>query len=191
MFSNQVKAQTPETINGIEVDKIISVIDDINIDENNGKWQFRSENKWIGGATNQSEFKDYFANNGKNVPHIDPFILAADEPPLIGGNDDAANPVEYLLHALTSCLTTSLVAHAAVRGIVVDDINTSTEGDIDIRGFLGMSEDVRKGYQAIRINMKIKSDASSEQLKELALFSPVYDVVSNSLPVELNIETYS
>lgn len=191
MFSNQAKVQTPEIVNGIEVDKITSVIDDINIDANNGKWQFRSTNIWMGAAKNQSEFKDYLANNGENVPHIDPFILMADEPPLIGGNGDAANPVEYLLHALTSCLTTSLVAHAAVRGIVVDDINTSTEGDIDIRGFLGMSEDVRKGYQAIRINMRVKSEAAAEQLKELALFSPVYDVVSNSLPVELNIETYS
>jgi hypothetical protein len=74
---------------------------------------------------------------------------------------------------------------------VVEDINTSTEGDIDIRGFLGMSEGVRKGYQAIRITMKVKSKASAETLKELALFSPVYDVVSNSLPVEFNIETYS
>ena len=191
MFSNQAKAQTPETVNGIEVDKIISVIDDINIDTHNGKWQFRSENQWTGGATNQSKFKEYFANNGENIPHAKPFTLEADEPLILAGNDSAANPVEYLLHALTSCLTTSLVAHAAVRGIVVDDINTSTEGDIDIRGFLGMSEDVRKGYQAIRINMRVKSDASAEQLKELALFSPVYDVVSNSLPVALNIETYS
>lgn len=89
--------------------------------------------------------------------------------------------VEHLLHVLTSCMATSLVVHAAVRGIVVDDIDTSTEGDID----------VRKGYQVIRILMKVKSKASSEQLKELALFSPVYDVVSNALSVAFNIETYS
>ena len=139
---------------------------------------------------NQSEFKDYFANDGENISHPKPFVLEADEPPLLGGNGSAANPVEYLLHALTSCLTTSLVAHAAVRGITVEDINTSTEGDIDVRGFLGISEDVRKGYQAIRINMKVKSEASAEQLKKLAMFSPVYDTVSNSLPVDLVIEKY-
>jgi uncharacterized OsmC-like protein len=191
MSTSQAAVQTPEVVNGIEVDKIMCVINNINADANNGKWQFRSENKWMGAAKNQSEFKDYLANNGENIPHVEPFILKADEPPLIGGNGDAANPVEFLLHALTSCLTTSLVAHAAVRGIVVEDINTSTEGDIDIRGFLGMSEGVRKGYQAIRITMKVKSKASAETLRELALFSPVYDVVSNSLPVEFNIETYS
>ncbi|MBT5869554.1 MAG: OsmC family protein [Nitrospinaceae bacterium] len=116
--------------------------------------------------------------------------MEADEPLILGGTSNAANPVEYLLHALTSCLTTSLVAHAAVRGITVEDINTSTEGDIDVRGFLGISEEVRNGYQAIRINMKVKSEASAEQLKQLAMFSPVYDTVSNSLPVDLVIEKH-
>jgi uncharacterized OsmC-like protein len=190
MSTNQATAQTPEIVNGIEVDKVMSVVKNINADANNGKWQFRSKNQWMGGAMNQSEFKDYFANDGENISHAKPFVLEADEPPLVGGNGRAANPVEYLLHALTSCLTTSLVAHAAVRGITVEDINTSTEGDIDVRGFLGLSEDVRKGYQAIRINMKVKSEAPAKTLKELALFSPVYDVVSNSLPVDLVIEKY-
>lgn len=191
MSTNQATAQTPEIVNGIEIDMVMSVINSINADANNGKWQFRSENQWTGGAKNQSEFKDYFANNGENISHAKPFMLKADEPVSLSGNDAAPNPVEYLLHALTSCLTTSLVAHAAVRGITIEDITSSTEGDIDIRGFLGLSEDVRKGYQTIRINMKVKSEAPAEQLKELAFFSPVYDVVSNSLPVELNIETYS
>ncbi len=190
MSTNLAKKQTTEIVNGIEIDTVMHLIDNINVDTNKGKWLFRSENKWIGGAKNQSEFKDYLANNGENIAHDKPFMLEADEPPVLAGNGSAANPVEYLLHALTACLTTSLVAHAAVRGIVIEDIKTSTEGDIDIRGFLGISEEVRKGYQSIRINMKVRSEAAAEQLKELAMFSPVYDVVSNSLSVALNIETY-
>ena len=190
MSTNQATAQTPKFVNGIDVDKVMSVVNNINADANNGKWQFRSINQWTGATKNQSKFKDYFANDGENISHPKPFVLEADEPLLLGGTGNAANPVEHLLHALTSCLTTSLVAHAAVRGITVEDINTSTEGDIDVRGFLGLSEDVRKGYQAIRINMKVKSEAPAETLKELALFSPVYDVVSNSLPVDLVIEKY-
>ena len=190
MSTSQATIQNSEIVNGIEVDKIVNVVNKIDADKNCGKWQFRSSNQWTGGTMNQSEFKDYFANDGENISHPKPFVLEADEPPLLGGNGSAANPVEYLLHALTSCLTTSLVAHAAVQGITVEDINTSTEGDIDVRGFLGISEDVRKGYQAIRINMKVKSEASAEQLKKLAMFSPVYDTVSNSLPVDLVIEKY-
>jgi len=190
MSTNQTTTQVPEVVNGIEINKVMSVINNINADANNGKWQFRSTNQWTGATENQSEFKDYLSNNGKNNSHPKPFVLEADEPLILGGTSNAANPVEYLLHALTSCLTTSLVAHAAVRGITVEDINTSTEGDIDVRGFLGISEEVRNGYQAIRINMKVKSEASAEQLKELAMFSPVYDTVSNSLPVDLVIEKH-
>jgi uncharacterized OsmC-like protein len=188
MSRNQATIQTPEVVNGIEVEKVMSVVNHINADANNGKWLFRSTNQWTGATRNQSEFKDYLANNGEKNLHPKPYLLVADEPSLLGGTGKAANPVEFLLHALTSCLTTSLVAHAAVRGITVEDINTSTEGDIDVRGFLGLSEEVRKGYQSIRINMKVKSEAPAETLKELALFSPVYDVVSNSLPVDLVIE---
>jgi uncharacterized OsmC-like protein len=191
MSTNQAVMQTSENVNGIEVDKITSVISEINADANNAKWKFWSKNQWMGGAVNQSAFKNFYSLGEENTSRIVPFMLKADEPVSLSGNDAAPNPVEYLLHALTSCLTTSLVAHAAVRGIAIEEITSSTEGDIDIRGFLGLSEDVRKGYQAIRITMKVKSEATAEQLKELALFSPVYDVVSNSLPVELNIKTYS
>jgi uncharacterized OsmC-like protein len=191
MPTNQAMMQTPEIVNGIEVDKVMSVISAINADTNNAKWKFWSENQWMGGAVNLSAFKSFYSLGQENMSRTTPFMLKADEPVSLSGNDTAPNPVEYLLHALTSCLTTSLVAHAAVRGIMIEDITSSTEGDIDIRGFLGISEDVRKGYQTIRINMKVKSEAPVEQLKELALFSPVYDVVSNSLPVALNIETYS
>ena len=191
MSTNPAMMQTPESVNGIEVDKITSVISEINADTNNAKWKFWSENQWMGGAVNQSAFNNFYSLGQENTSRTAPFMLEADEPVSLSGNDTAPNPVEHLLHALISCLTTSLVAHAAVRGITIEDITSSTEGDIDIRGFLGISEDVRKGYQAIRITMKVKSEAPAEQLKELALFSPVYDVVSNSLPVELNIETYS
>ncbi|GJL71434.1 MAG: osmotically inducible protein C [Nitrosomonas sp.] len=191
MPAEQAKVQSPEFVNGIETEKITKVVSEINADKNNAKWKFRSENHWLGGTLNQSAFKDFYALGEENTSRTTPFMLKADEPVSLSGNDAALNPTEYLLHALTSCLTTSLVAHAAVRGIAIEDLSSSTEGDIDLRGFLGLSEDVRKGYQTIRINMKVKSDAPADQLKELALFSPVYDVVSNSLPVELNIETYS
>lgn len=77
--------------------------------------------------------------------------------------------------------------HAAVRGIEIDSISSELEGDLDLRGFLGLSDDVRKGYHHVRVAMTVKSDAPAKQLKELAMFSPVYDMVSSSLPVELTI----
>lgn len=91
--------------------------------------------------------------------------------------------------ALAGCLTTSLIYHAAARGIAIDSVESELEGDLDVRGFMGLSEQVRKGYRAIRVRMRVTTDAPVSTLKTLAQFSPVYDVISKSVPVELRIET--
>ena len=82
-----------------------------------------------------------------------------------------------------------LVYHAAVRGIEIESVETELEGDLDLRGLFGMSDDVRKGYQDVRVHMRVKSTSSAEELRELAMYSPVYDIVSNSLPVAFTLET--
>jgi len=98
--------------------------------------------------------------------------------------------MEYVLHALASCLTTSLVYHAAVRGIEIEAVESSYEGDMDVRGLFGLAKDVRKGFSKVAVNMRVKSEASIEELTELAMFSPVHDIISNSLPVELRLTTF-
>ena len=94
-----------------------------------------------------------------------------------------------MLHALAACLTTSLVYHAAARDIRIESVESTLEGDLDLRGFLGLSDQVRHGYKELRVNFTVKSDASPEQLRELTAFSPVYDIVSNPVPVTINIKT--
>jgi uncharacterized OsmC-like protein len=98
--------------------------------------------------------------------------------------------MEYVLHALATCLTGTLVYHAAVRGIRIEAVESSYEGDMDVRGLFGLADDVRKGFSKVTINMRIKSEASVEDLTELALFSPVYEMVSQSVPVEFTLTTY-
>ena len=96
--------------------------------------------------------------------------------------------MEYLLHALAGCLTSSLVYHAALEDIRIEELEAELEGDIDLRGFLGISDDIRKGYQAIRVNFKVKTDAENlEKLKALTKFSPVFDVVSNGTKVDIQL----
>ena len=133
---------------------------------------------------------EFFAGGEEDQTRAQAFVLDADEPPIIAGNDSAPNPVEYVLHALAGCLTTSLVYHAAVRGIEIEAVESSYTGDIDVRGLLGLSDDVRKGYNKVQVRMRVKSDASPETLTELAMYSPVYDIVSKSLPVEFRLETW-
>ena len=108
---------------------------------------------------------------------------------MLAGKDRGANPVEHLLAALAACVTTTLIYHAAIRGIKIDELESDLEGDIDLRGFLGLTNEVRKGYQNIRVNFKVKTDAENiEKLKALSKLSPVYDVTSNGTKVDINIE---
>ncbi len=95
------------------------------------------------------------------------FILEKDEPPILLGEDHGANPVEYALAALDGCLTTSVVYHAAAQGIKIDKVETSFSGDIDLHGFLGLDENIRNGYEKIKVTFKIKSDAPEKKLQEL------------------------
>jgi len=188
-MSTQTASQTrSKEINGVDVDQINSVIDSIDADSAFGKLQFRARNRWLDGGLNRSEIKDYFAGGQEDALRKEPFILENDEPPLIAGKDSAPNPVEYILHALAGCLTTTMVTHAAVRGIQVDNVSSILEGDLDLRGIFGMSDEVRKGYNQVRVVMQVKSEADVDTLTELAMFSPVYDIVSNSLPVDFKIE---
>ena len=120
------------------------------------------------------------------------FVLEADEPLILLGKDSAANPAEYLLHALAACLTSAMVYHAAARGIHIQAVESSFEGDIDVHGFLDLNSNVRKGYKGIRVNFKIKADVPDAQLQQIAQlgprFSPVFDSVTNGVPVSFTAE---
>lgn len=187
--SNAIES-TPQVVNGVDVDQVMGVIDEIGVDPDFAKFQFRATNQWISGGHSRSRIKDFFAGNAEDDSREEAFSLDADEPKIAAGKDCAPNSMEYVLHSLATCLTGTLVYHAAVRGIGVDAIESSYTGDMDVRGLFGLSEDVRKGFNKVTVNMRVKSNAEPEELKELALFSPVYDIVSKSLPVTFELTTY-
>jgi uncharacterized OsmC-like protein len=181
--------ERPTVTNGVNVTELMNTIDAIKSQPELAKFEFRASNRWIDGTQNAATITSYYGA-GEDHRREEPFRFLADEPPVLCGKDEGANPVEYLLSALSMCVTTSIVAHAASRGIEIEHVESELEGDLDVRGFLGLSPDVRKGYQRIRMRMRIKTDASPELLRELANFSPVHDVISRSIPVDLTIETY-
>lgn len=184
----QETAKKPVPFNGVIVDDVLKVVGKLEADAQNAQFQFRADNKWIGGAVNRSSIKGFFACKQEDTTRDKPFYLGADEPLMLAGNDSAPNPVEFLLHALVSCLTTTMVVHGAVQGIEIGSVESQIEGDVDVRGFFGLSDEVRKGFHHIRVRMTVQSEASAEKLRELAMFSPVFDIVSNSLPTELVID---
>jgi len=121
--------------------------------------------------------------------HKQSFELHCDEPPILAGEDDGANPVEHLLNALAGCVTTSMVAHAAVLGIHIEELESGLEGDIDLNGFLGLDNDVPKGFTDIRVKFKVKTEPENlDKLGQLARFSPVYNMLIHSPNVDIQID---
>jgi uncharacterized OsmC-like protein len=176
------------TVNGINMDTLAQTVSAIEKDPELGKCRFRARNKWLGANHNCTKVTDFHGAK-QDIAHEQEFELHADEPPILAGQDEGANPVEHLLHALASCVTTSMVAHAAVRGIHIDELESQIEGDIDLRGFLGLANDVPKGYTNIRITFKAKSDARSlKHLQRLAEFSPVFNTITNGAKVDIEVE---
>ena len=189
--SQQVRDDTQSSryVNGVDLNVLGETVGAIKHDPELGVSRFRASNRWVDGAHNRSEVSGFYAAR-QEIAHKQVFNLSADEPPILAGNDDGANPVEHLLHALASCLTTALVAHAAVRGIEIEAVEAELEGDIDLNGFLGLNPDTPKGYTAIRANYRVKAaNADRETLESLASFSPVFNTLTRGVAVDLDIET--
>ncbi len=176
--------QTDHFINGVDTVEVANLATEISQDEDFGKFKFRANNQWINGARSRSTIQGFFAGGKERSERKQALYVDADQPAFLGGENTAPNPVEHLLHALDSCLTVTLVYHAAVQGIHLESVKTSSEGDMNARGFFGISEQVNKGYKQVRVNMRVKSDADVETLTKLAMYSPVYEVISKAVPVD-------
>jgi uncharacterized OsmC-like protein len=178
-------------VNGVDVDRLYETIDAIKVEPAIAKFRFRGSNQWINGGHNHTTIKDFYGAL-KDHPHDEPFELDADEPEVLLGQDKGPNPVEYLLTALAGCLTSSLVYHAAAKGIEVRGVESRLEGDLDLRGFLGLSKEVPVGYETIRVSFTIDADMSDEEKQELIeaaqKYSPVFNTVTGPTRVTVQLE---
>lgn len=180
--------QTVNKVNGIDLDVLHETVSAIEKDPGLGKCRFRASNKWINGNHNRTRIAGFYGAK-QEMEHRRPYELDCDEPPVLAGDDQAPNPVEHLLNALAGCVTTSIVAHAAVRGIHIEELESEIEGDLDLRGFLGLSNDVPKGYTNIRIRFRAKTDSENmERLKRLTEYSPVFNTITHGADVDITVE---
>ena len=152
----QVQSTNSNVVNGVDVDILGGTVGAIQSDPGMGACHFRVSNSWMDGAHNRSRVTGFYGAR-QEIAHKQTFDLAADEPAILAGGDEGANPVEHLLHALASCLTTSMVAHAAVRGIEIESMRAELEGDIDLNGFLGLNHETPKGFTNIRASFYIEA----------------------------------
>lgn len=182
-------AQPRTRINGLDTRKMVETVEALKASPTLAKFEFRAHNRWISGGENRSTIKEFYGAGAEDESRSEPFTFTNGEPPVLLGHNEGANPVEFLLHALAGCVTTTTVLHAAARGIEIESLTTRLVGDIDLQGFLAL-DDVPAGYRQIRIEMDIKaSNASDEELDDLLRFaeahSPVCNTVCRPVPVVL------
>ncbi len=178
--------------NGVDVDRLVATIGAIENDPSLARFKFRANTEWVGGGASETRVQGFYGAGQEDTSRSEPFVLEGDEPPLLLGANRGPNAVEAVLHALTSCLTVGFVYNAAARGIEVESLELDVEGDLDLRAFLGLSDQLRPGYEGIEVSYRVEADAPREQLVELCEHvkrtSPVLDILTNPVPVSVRLE---
>jgi uncharacterized OsmC-like protein len=179
--------------NGVDTEKLFGTLDLIKTQPELAKFQFRATNRWIDGAHNRSTIRDFYAAGGEDTSRGEAFVIDAGEPAILLGTDTGANPAEYLLHALAACLTTSIVYVAAARKVELTSVESTLTGDMDVRGALGVEDEPRNGFERIAVSFNVTGNAPAEKLREVVergkARSAVYDMVTNGVPVAVEVAT--
>jgi uncharacterized OsmC-like protein len=177
-------------LNGVDTPSLFATLDVVKGQPELAKFQFRATNRWQQGTHSRTRIESFSGAGGEHA-HAREMTYDADHPQVLVGRDQAPTPVEFLLHALAACITAGIGNIAAARGVTLYEVESTVEGDIDLRGIFGHSSEVRNGYQQLRLSFKIKGDAPAEKLAEIVeqsrARSAVYDVLTNGVPVAISV----
>ena len=177
--------------NGVDTATLFATLDAVRGDTDIAKFQFRATNRWVSGTHNRSTIHGFYGAK-QEMTHRQPHVFDADHPPVLVGTDNGPTPAEHLLHALAACLTAGIANVAAARGVNLTEVSSTVEGDIDLLGILGLADDVRNGYQQIKVSFKVRGD-DPEKLRALVeqsrKRSAVFDVLTNGVPVSIQVST--
>jgi uncharacterized OsmC-like protein len=180
-------------LNGVDTPTLFATLDAVKANPELAKFQFRATNRWVSGTHNRSTIRGFYGAGQEDASRIEDFHFDADHPAVLVGNNNGPTPVEFLLHAIAACLTSGLANIAAARGVALREVTSTVEGDIDLLGILGISNEVRNGYQGIRVSFQISGDAPDDVLRRLVdqskARSAVYDVLTNGVPVSVDVTT--
>ena len=178
-------------LNGVDTPNLFATINVVKDNPPLAKFQFRTNHRWLNGTHSRGTIETFSGAGGEHA-HKKTFTVDADHPAVLVGADNAPLPVEYVLYALGACIIGGIANIAAARGVTLTEVAASIEGDMDLRGILGLSPTVRNGYKGIRATFTIKADAPAEKLREVVEQarnrSAVFDIITNKVPVEIGID---
>jgi uncharacterized OsmC-like protein len=176
--------------NGVDTTTLFATLEAVKGNPDIAKFQFRATNRWMSGTYNQSTIHGFYGAM-QEMTHQQAWRLDADHPAVLVGSDNGPTPVEYVLHALAACLTAGLANIAAARGVNLTEVESTVEGDIDLLGILGLSDEVRNGFQQIKVSFKLRGD-DPEKLRKVVeqsrRRSAVFDIVTNGVPVAIEVD---
>jgi uncharacterized OsmC-like protein len=179
-----------ERRNGVDTATLFATLDAIKAQNEIADFRFRATNTWVSGTHSRSTISGFYGAM-QEMQHARPTELDSDHPAILVGADNGPTPVEYLLHALAGCLTAGVANIAAARGVTLHKVSSTVEGDIDLLGILGISDQVRNGYEQMRVTFHIEGDADEATLRGLVeqsrSRSAVYDVLTNPTPVSVDV----
>lgn len=174
-------------VNGVDTARIVELATNMSQNGNFGKFLFRADNEWINGSRSRTLIKNFYAGNDERTERAQALTVDTDQPVFLAGENTAPNAVEHYLNALVSCINTTVIAHASVQNIPIEALYIRAEGEMDARGFFGVSNDVKRGYNKVRVDIRTKTLADEAVLRNLISYSPVYEMVSKAIPVEINM----
>jgi uncharacterized OsmC-like protein len=180
----------PAVRNGVDTATLFATIDAVKGDNEIAAFQFRATNRWVSGTHNQSTIHGFYGAK-QEMTHEQSWTFDADHPAVLVGADNGPTPVEHVLHALAACLTAGIANIAAARGVNLTEVSSTVEGDIDLMGILGLSDEVRNGYQQIKVSFVVKGD-DPDKLRQVVAQSrkrsAVFDIVTNGVPVSIEVD---
>jgi uncharacterized OsmC-like protein len=183
---------TQTSLNGVNVVQLVETINAIKDQPEIAKFKFRATNQWVDGGYSRTSIQSFYGAGQEDNTREKPFVLEGDEPPVLLGENRGPNAVEAVLHALASCISVGFIYNAAAQDIAVEKLEMKLEGDIDLHGFLGLSDNVRPGYDNIKLTYKVKADAPEEKITELCEYvqktSPVLDILRNPVNVSIKMD---
>jgi len=174
--------------NGVNVQALLEAREALSGAPEAAQFTWRASSKWENGVHSTTSIQNFFGL-GEEQSHKTEAVFDADHPEVFAASDNGITPIEYLLVGLASCLTAGVASVAQNRGIQLRSIESTVEGNHDIRGILGDS-DVRNGFNDVKVTFTIDADASQQEIEALVAQSQkrsaVFDALTN--PTEVTVE---
>ncbi len=190
MTTDVMERPAKVAMNGVDVPTFLGTINAVGEQPIAAQFQFRADSAWVGGTHSRATINGFFGA-GEEHERAEAFIAEGDHPAVFCGGDNAPSPVEYLLSALSACITAGIANIASARQIKLHTVNVKVEGDIDLQGLLGLDNTVRNGFQKIRATVEIDGDADAEKLGKVVqqsiARSAVFDMLKNGTDVDVRM----